>query len=180
VSCLRPLLGSIDIIGHLPSGEAQRVMLVKDNDAVPAVVLGYVGGSRRPLPPDPAKCIGRSALARLAEGPASTAADCLVQALGLRWRFQGTPSPQLIEKCPFERDEVGDLDDALFADGVHRAEMALDPGVHGLRRRRPAHRHADAVQTLEPGPVLCGKSGRLHIQGGDAPLGAWSSHDCTR
>src|SRR5215212_2508360 len=164
VACLRvgieslaaPLEADGDVAGDLLGREVQGVVVVEDDDAVEAVVLGDVRGRGRVLAFHAAEDVRGGALLGVAKWvplgsrylAVEVEADTGVERAG---------SAKLVEERAFEGDAVRDLYDALGSDLVNRAEGLLDPGAHGLRGVEAPRRRGDVENAVGEGAVLRGE-----------------------
>src|SRR5215210_1072750 len=120
----------------------QRVMVVEDDDAVEAVVLGDVRGGGRVFALDAAEHVGRGAVVRVAEGVAFGGGDLAFE-VEADAGVEGARGAQLVEEGALQGDAVRDLHYTLGGYAVDRAEGLLDPGVHGLRWIEASRRRGD-------------------------------------
>jgi hypothetical protein len=126
-----PFQADGDVAGDLLGCEVERVVVVEDDDAVEAVVLGNVRGRGRVLAFDAAEDVGRRAVFRMAERVAFCCGYLAVE-VQADARVERAGGAQFVEERAFQGDAVRDLHDALGGDAVHGAEGLLDPGVHRL------------------------------------------------
>ena len=133
-------------------------MVVEDDHAVEAVVLGDVRGRGRVLALYAAEDVGRGAVLRVAEWVAFGCGDLAFEVeadTGVQ-RARGT---KLVEEGAFQGDAVRHLHYALGGDAACGAEGLLDPGAHGLRRVEASRRRGDVEDALREGAIRRGKAG---------------------
>ena len=70
---------------------------------------------------------------------------------GLEWPL----GPQRIEQRSRQGDPIGDLDDALLANRIHRAELLDEPGMHLAGWSCLAASDVQVKDTSEAIPVFC-------------------------
>src|SRR5919107_689543 len=148
-----PLKADGDVASDLLGREVEGVVVVEDDDAVEAIVLGDVRGRGRMLALHAAEHVRRGAAFRVAERIAFRRGYLAVE-VQADAGVERTGGAQPIEERAFERDTVRYLHDALGGDVVHRAEGFLDPGVHRLRRMEASRRRGDVEDALREGAIL--------------------------
>ncbi len=133
-------------------------MVVEDDYAVEAVVLGYVRGRGRVLALYAAEDVGRRAFLwvteRVSLGRCYLAVEVEADAC-VEW----AGGPQPVEERAFQGDTVRDLHDALGGDVVHRGEGLLDPGLHRLRRVEASCRRGHVEDAVCEDAILRGEGG---------------------
>src|SRR5829696_5645063 len=145
-----------DGAGDLLGREVEGIVVVEDDDAVEAVVLGDVRGRGRVLALHAAEDVRGGALLGVAKW-VPLGSRYLAVELEADTGVERAGSAKLVEERAFEGDAVRDLYDALGSDLVNRAEGLLDPGAHGLRGVEAPRRRGDVENAVGEGAVLRGE-----------------------
>src|SRR3990172_3833257 len=125
-----PALARVQVVVDLVPGEAQRVLLLEDHQAVEAIELSDVAGGHAPLALDPPEAVLRRQLVRSVEGLAIATLQLLVQ----------------VELLP--PDGAG---------GAQPGEELVDQGVNGVRGHQTAVGDRHVKAPLEGEPLLDGQ-----------------------
>src|SRR5215208_846253 len=105
---LQPLKGHGDVVVHLLRGKVEGVVVIEDDEAMEAIVLGDVRGRSRMGTPDAAEDVRWCPLLRRAERVPLGALDLTLQVRrGLRG-IKGARGAQLVKEGAFEGHTVGD------------------------------------------------------------------------
>ena len=142
-----PFQADRDVARDLLGREVEGVVVVEDDDAVEAVVLGDVRGRGRVVAFHAAEDVGRRAFLRVAERVALGGGYLAVE-VEADPGVERAGGAQFVEERAFQGDAVRDLHDALGGDVVHRAEGLLDPGVHSLGRVEASRRRGDVEDAV--------------------------------
>ena len=174
----RPFLRRIYIIGNLAGSEAEGMMLIEDNDGMPAVNLGYIRGRDTVLSPYAAKLVGGGVSLRAAELTVLSSFDAIPEVVGEGWSLLRASCPQGVEHRALHRQAIDNLDDALLANGLYRAKLCDEPGMHGFGQNKLAASSAEPKDPPEPALVFGGHCRDQRIQLGDVDPGP-CRHDGT-
>src|SRR4030042_3943937 len=127
MSPVGPSKTGIDVVHKFLQGEAQRVVLLENDNSVEALKLGHVAGGYTVFPFHPAKkilwCIGKRRAKRVA--PART----IEVGFDLVWpvSVERTTGPHRIENRAFQGYQIGESQHLLLAHCIQGTDLLLKP-----------------------------------------------------
>ena len=143
-----PAKAGVEVVAEHLAVEAQRVVLLEDDEGVEAVELGDVGAGDAVRALDAAEDVGGRLDERLRERVFAAGGELGLERGLVDERVRATGA-QRVEEGAAAGDEVGDADDPLGEGRFDGAEVALDPGPHGIGRDDPAFDGVDAEDAVE-------------------------------